>query len=752
MGKSVRRALSVLFFLSCFGGVSAEAGQTRDPPKVALVLKGGGALGIAHVGVIKVLEELGISPDLVVGTSMGSIVGGFYSLGYSAAEIDSIVRGINWQSVFSEPESLAPSSFRERRDRSKYALKFAFTRKGFSVGSGILSGRNALAIFDRLSLPHAMPADFDSLPRRFRAVASDLSSREAVVLSEGFISDAMRASMSIPGVFEPYQIGERYYVDGGVLDNLPINVARSLGAKTVIAINLVDNTQHEPSEIGSSVVETLTRTLDILTEITVRSQLENADLVINVDISGFGAYSFDSAAEIINRGEISARAVSAELTALMRSPSPGGAVPADSSLPLVPVYIPALAPPFENLRVAGGTQIDRTLARRLLEKDGKLATDDSTLASAYAALSATGKFKTIRMSRDDEGPTLVVTLEPMKVPQHEAHAGFSHRGTYSDTLSNFSVVTTGVTFRNLTGVGSRCTIDVGFNGALTAETSYFQPFGGVFFIEPIFSYKRELDTYRYDASVGLQYETDSLSVGGNLGVVMSKYAELSVGWSANWIDSSALPDIETTEGYDRYFLFRARFDVNTLDSPLFSTSGFALKAQYLSSSVKAGSTRDFSILETSGELSLSFDSPYSITLRWMAGTDFSEAASHANASPLFYRPSLGDRLLFPNPLSIDERTGCHVAGVGIGAKRRWDLASSFVTLPVFVLINGACGVTAQDRSELRELGDIFHWNSTIGAGLRLNDGFAVALRGGVSRNTARDYFPFIALDIGVISR
>ncbi len=750
MMKSARTCLLLALFMSVFYGVSAESAPGREPPRVALVLKGGGALGIAHVGVIKVLEELGISPDLVVGTSMGSIVGGLYSMGYSAAELDSIVRGIRWTDVFSEPESLAASSFRERQDRSKYALRFAFTRDGFSLGSGILSGRNALAIFDRLSLPHAMPADFDTLPRRFRAVASDLSSRESVVLSGGSISDAMRASMSIPGVFEPYRIGERYYVDGGVLDNLPINVARSLGAKTVIAVNLVDNTPREPGEIGSSVVETLSRTLDVLTEITVRSQLENADFVIDVDISGFGPYSFDSASVIIERGESSARAEVPRLTAFMKGPSYAGDAPPDVTLPPVPVYIPALAAPLERLRVLGGTERDRALVRRLLEKNGELAADDKTLSEAYAALSSTGRFRTVRMTRESEGPTLLVTLEPTKKPVHEAHAGFTHRGTYSDSLSNFSVVTQGVTLRNLTGAGSRCTFDVGFNGALTAEATYLQPFGGLFFVEPAVSYMRELDTYRYDSSVGLQFETTSLSMGGTVGLFLSRYAELSVGWSANWIDSSALPSVETTEGYERYFLTRARFDVSTLDSALFSTGGFALRAQYTTSSVKAGSSRDFSILETSGEFSLSFDSPYSVTVRWMAGTDFSEASSHANASPLYYRPTLGDRLLFPNPMTIDERTGCHVAGVGIGAKRRWNLASSFINLPVFVLVNAACGVTAQDRADLREPGGIFHWNSTLGAGLRFNDGFAVALRGGVSRNITRDYIPFIALDIGVI--
>ena len=199
--------------------LSAQTPDKADLPKaekeksvVALILEGGGALGLAHIGVISILEELGIYADIVVGSSMGAIVGGLYATGYDALELEALAIETDWLDMFFENRPVKSDPFRTRESQAKFFASLAFDRSGLQGKSGLLSGMKILTYMDSLVSGIPSPVDFDTLPRRFRAVATDISTGKAVVLKDGSISDAMRASMSIPGIFTPHLIDGRYQI------------------------------------------------------------------------------------------------------------------------------------------------------------------------------------------------------------------------------------------------------------------------------------------------------------------------------------------------------------------------------------------------------------------------------------------------------------------------------------------------------------------------------------------------------------
>jgi len=202
--------------------------QIEERPKVGLVLSGGGARGFAHIGVLKVLEENHIPIDYIAGTSMGSIIGGLYASGMSAAEVEVVVDGIDWDRVFIDSLPRQDRSFRRKRD-DDFALVKA--KPGFGDGKiklpqGLVQGESIALLLQRLALPVATVKDFDKLSIPFRAIASNIVTGEPVVLGSGNLAQALRASMSIPAAMAPVEIEGKLLVDGGISTNLPVTVVR----------------------------------------------------------------------------------------------------------------------------------------------------------------------------------------------------------------------------------------------------------------------------------------------------------------------------------------------------------------------------------------------------------------------------------------------------------------------------------------------------------------------------------------------
>lgn len=296
-------------------GTPAVAEQAVRP-RVGLVLSGGAARGAAHVGILRVLEELAIPIDVVVGTSMGAAVGGLWSAGLSADELSEALGGVNWAQAFSDRPPRRFRSYRRKEDERGLRLRaqVGLDWRGIAFPLGLLQGEELTFILRSLLLPLDPVDSFDDLPTPFRAVAADLETGEAVVLGSGDLVKAIRASMSIPGVFAPVELDGRLLVDGGIADNLPIDVARALGAERLIVVDISSDLLRRDQL--KSVLDVSGQILTLLTYGNTRQQIASLgpdDLLIKPDLGDLGSASFDKTETIMALGEKAARGVADRL-------------------------------------------------------------------------------------------------------------------------------------------------------------------------------------------------------------------------------------------------------------------------------------------------------------------------------------------------------------------------------------------------------------------------------------------------------
>ncbi len=290
--------------------VADQSFKTLDRPKIGLVLAGGGAMGIAHVGVIKVLEEAGVPIDMIAGTSMGAIVGALYAMGYSAEELEQIVQSIDWDRLFVDDTPRQERTIRRKTDDVGFLAEPRLRLKDGQarLPLGAIKGQRLTLELRRLMQPAQGIRDFDRLPRRFRAVAADLETGEEVILGSGELALAVRASMSFPGVFPPVEIDGRVLVDGGIVNNIPVSVVRELGADIVIASSFKEALG--PAKELTSAIAILGRAIDVMMLDGRREQLASLgpdDVLIITDLGDIGVASFDRAKDAVAPGEAAAR-------------------------------------------------------------------------------------------------------------------------------------------------------------------------------------------------------------------------------------------------------------------------------------------------------------------------------------------------------------------------------------------------------------------------------------------------------------
>ena len=290
-----------------------------ERPKIGLALSGGGARGGAHVGVLKALEEMDVPIDFIAGTSMGAIVGGFYAAGYSADSIKALMLNVDWQAAFSDRPSRRDQTMRKKELESEFLIPY---RIGFNKGSiqlplGVIEGQHLDQIFHRILQGVNEVNDFDELHIPFRAVATDLVSGEEVILATGSLPDALRASMSIPGVFAPVRMNDRLLVDGGMANNLPVSVVRAMGADIVIAVDISSPLlKEEQLKSVLSVTEQLT---NFLTRSNTERQIASLgpdDFLLVPDLEGFSSANFEAAEQVVEVGFQTAVSERAALSSL----------------------------------------------------------------------------------------------------------------------------------------------------------------------------------------------------------------------------------------------------------------------------------------------------------------------------------------------------------------------------------------------------------------------------------------------------
>jgi NTE family protein len=305
MQKFFRQVLvHLLISLGFWAKVSAfqQAKSPSDRPKIGLVLSGGGAKGMAHVGVIRAMEKAGIRPDFVAGTSMGSVVGGLYAMGYSADELEQIIRSIDWDLIISNRVSFQTVAFEEKEYYNRYLLEFPIRNGKISLPSGLIEGQMLSEVLHYYTWPARKYKSFDEFPIPFRCIATDISTGEPVIFKDGYLHDALRSSIAIPTAFTAFQLDSTMVVDGGVVNNFPVDVIKEMGADIVIGVNVSDEDFIKAEKLEGfaailmqlSMAKSLGKTAE---------NIEMTDIYIKPELGTYGTASFGDYDAILKIGD-----------------------------------------------------------------------------------------------------------------------------------------------------------------------------------------------------------------------------------------------------------------------------------------------------------------------------------------------------------------------------------------------------------------------------------------------------------------
>ncbi len=315
----MRKIRIVIILITTLMLCSTSMAATNAPAqrkKVGLVLSGGGAKGMAHIGALKVIEQAGIPIDYVVGTSMGSIIGGLYAIGYTPQQLDSLVRVQDWGFLLSDRTPRSDKNMAEREADEKYILSVPFSKISIKeVAGGVIKGQNISNLFNELTLGYHDSIDFNHLPIPYACVAEDIVTGSEVDFHSGKLATAMRASMAIPGVFTPVRLDSMVLVDGGTINNYPVNVAREMGADVIIGVDVQSNLKSAGQLEGMG--DILGQLVNLMGQDMYEKNLKETNTLIKVDVEGYSAASFNKTAidTLIRRGE---EAAALQLDALKR--------------------------------------------------------------------------------------------------------------------------------------------------------------------------------------------------------------------------------------------------------------------------------------------------------------------------------------------------------------------------------------------------------------------------------------------------
>ena len=306
-----RRYLFVLIIILTYFNVMFLAplqAVMLDRPKIGLVLSGGGAKGFAHIGVLKMLDSLEIPVDYIAGTSMGGIIGALYAIGYRGEEIEDLVIRTDWQEIFTDqpPRELLP--YFQKLQTGRYQLEFGLENWRLKPPSGLIFGQKISLLFSSLTFPYERVSNFDELPIPFRCVAVDLKTGNQVILDKGSLAKAMRSTMAIPTAFSPVAWGDSLLVDGGILNNLPVDVVKDMGADIIIAVDVANIEANDAS--FDNILKVLDRSISLLGVDRWRENRKRADIFIAPDLEGYGLADFTNGKimGILRQGGLAAQA------------------------------------------------------------------------------------------------------------------------------------------------------------------------------------------------------------------------------------------------------------------------------------------------------------------------------------------------------------------------------------------------------------------------------------------------------------
>lgn len=561
----------------------AQAPAPEPRPKIALVLSGGGARGLAHIGVLKVLREAGVPVDLIAATSMGAIVGGAYAAGLSPEQMESTVLESDWDTIFAGRPPRAALHWRRKVDdgRNLSNLEFGIGRDGLSLPGGALGGHELEEMLRRLSAGVQDVNDLRRLPIPFVAMATDLETGAAVELRDAPLSQAMRASMSIPGAFAPVPHEGRLLVDGGLVANLPVQVAQRMGADVVIAVNV--GTPLAPRKALATALGVAQQMVNILTEKNVEAskrELRAADVLIEPDFGALTLADFSKAAQIIALGEQAARKALARLRPLAAAPADYAAFEARRNVragTAAPVRV-------AQVEVAGLKRTNPETVKAQLELPRDRYVSAQEIRDAVRQVNAELKFERVDYRLDTVGDARTLVIQPIEKPwgPHTLRLGGLASTDFGDENTFYLVAAHTLTDVNAWGAEWRNELQLG--NALRLSTALYQPLapGSRWFLQPELGVRRSsADVFSGDDVVGRVQTTTELAT-LQLGYTLPRYGFASLGRGLGRVQAETLiaaapqPTVRASADHWNAHLF-----VDRLDSYAFPRRGYLLNAEYV---------------------------------------------------------------------------------------------------------------------------------------------------------------------------
>jgi NTE family protein len=572
---------------------------TTSRPSIALVLAGGGAKGAAHIGVLRMLEELHVPVDCVVGTSMGALVGATFATGMSATEIERQVLAIDWARTVGGQGRRDRMPIKRKLATLAYTLplEVGLSRSGVRMPGGLIVTQEIEQFIRTLVAPFRYTEDFDDLPIPFRAVATDMVAGEVVILENGDLSEAMRASMALPGVFSPVELEGKVLSDGGMMRNLPVDIGRDLCGDVVIAVWM----SSPPPDAGglTSALSLVGRSIDVMIGANERLQMESLtprDVGIDVPMGDIGTSDFTRIPEAVELGRRAAESARDQL--LRYAVSEPEYLAWRESLGRTQAPEARLA----EVRIVGTERVNPEYVRAQLENAAPgVVLTSAAIAEDTERVYALGDFEGVDYSLTGPAGFRVLEIEPTEKGWGPNFFRFDLGMAAYEGGDMFAILRLDHdrTWMNSRGGSWHNALQLGRQSLLVSD--FYQPFDvrQRFFVQPILSSQEDIEDLYLDRERIARYELRERYGQVDFGVNFGTTTQLRLGMRNGWHEASldtgvpALPQLERTE--DTSYQFRVFFD--TRNSVALPTHGAFLTSRYVDSDDALGGEFDYSLIE-----------------------------------------------------------------------------------------------------------------------------------------------------------
>jgi NTE family protein len=602
---------------------------------IGVALEGGGALGEAHIGVLKWFEENHIPIDYLAGTSMGGLVGGLYATGKSADDLKGILQKADWPLLLSGGTPYQDLSFRRKEDAREVPNSIQIgLRHGAALPPGLNTGHQVNLLIDRETLPYSAVPSFNDLPIPFRCVSTELVSGKPYVFQNGSLSDAMRATMSIPGVFSPVRRGDQIFVDGGLVDNLPTDVVRKMGADVVIAVHL-QISKTAANEIQSA-FSVLGRSVALVISETEIRGMAGADLVVTADVEKFTTMEYDKTESLIQKGYEAA----AEKAQILKAYALDDTAWAEYQRQKASRVLSRIGTP-EFVKVVGVEGENTNKVERFLSPLVGKPLDIKDLEHLLTRLTGVGRFDSITydMIREGGRDGLLIRVHEKTYAPPLLQPSFEVDGTQTDDVG--FTMGARLTFMDVAGFRSEWRTDLSFGQTYGINSELYRPFRPLsnWFFDPFVSASQSTFKVYYKSDPKADYRLDRVLAGMDIGYGFNRFSELRVGYGVGYTDATlrlGTPDFSSFSG--RVSAFHLRYILDHTNEPVIPTRGFYARSQFYWYDDNPGATEAFPSLDLQLEY---FQPVFSRDSIFVVGSGGSTMGVRHTGTPQFFLGGVG---------------------------------------------------------------------------------------------------------------